>query len=163
MRAGIRSRSTTCGTLVIRKVANGRTLNLMTMLVRLADCDWDPIPTDTLSNLVNADYRTIRCVGSPDNEKVEFINPEYLQRWPLERAQACETRPGLMTLRKRRLELVVRRLARILWLLVLPLKKILARLTWIAHVWVGPRKQHRLLALRLATDLHGPNGIWAVH
>ena len=51
--------------------------------------------------LVNADYRTIRCVASPDNDKEAFINPEYLRLWPLERAVACETHLACTTLLKR--------------------------------------------------------------
>ena len=112
------------------------------MLVKLADYDWDQTPTDTVMYLVNADYQMIRCVGSPDNEKVAFINPEYLRLWRQELVQVCVTRLVPTILHRKHQVRVVPRLARIRWRphpLNLPnfLKRKLARPILIAHGWAG--------------------------
>ena len=164
MRAEIRSRSTTRGTLVMQWDANGQKLNLMTMHVRRADFDLDPIPTGIIMSLVNADYPTIRCAACPDNEKVVFISPEYLRLWLLELAQACVTRLDFTILRRRHQALAAQLLVVtvIRWPQYLPRRRP-DRPTLIALAWDGRRGPHTRLGLRQTRDLRGPSGTWVKH
>ena len=62
--------------------------------------------------LVNADYRMIRCVGSPDSENTEFTNLEYLRLWLQELVRECATLHVPTILHRKHQMQAVRRRAR---------------------------------------------------